>query len=129
MKLPGPVQVYVAPLTDELTFRVMVGKQAMVPPVAVMSGAVLFSVTVVVADTVQPEERVAVTIYWPPALTVGFCREEVKLFGPVQAQADTVLLAVADNCAVAVQVTVPVTEGVTVAVPAVLPLTLMLSKK
>ena len=125
----GPDQLYVAPLVEEFTFRVMPDKQARVPPVAVMLGAVLFSVTVVVAVTVQPEARVAVTTYCPPAFTTGFCRVEVKLLGPVHAQEDTVLLAVADNCADAVQVTVPFTEGVMVVVPALLPVSFTLSKK
>jgi hypothetical protein len=94
-----------------------------------MSGVVLFSDTVVVADTAHPEDRVAVTIYCPPAFTTGFCRALVKPLGPVHDQAVTELLAVADNWAVAVQVTVPVTVGVTVEVPALEPVTLMLSKK
>ena len=63
VKLFGPVQLYVAPLTVEFTFRVMVDKQASVPPVAVISGAVLFSGTVMADETVQPEDRVAVTMY------------------------------------------------------------------
>jgi hypothetical protein len=56
----------------EFTFKVIVDKQPRLPPEAVMSGAVLFSETVVVADTAHPEDRVAVTIYCPPALTTGF---------------------------------------------------------
>ena len=109
----------------------MFDKQAMLPPVAVISGAVLFSGTVIVAEAEQPEARVAVTTYCPPALTAGFCTEEVNPLGPVQAQLLTELLAVADNCAVAVQVTVPFTEGVTETVPllALVPVTLILSKK
>ena len=96
---------------------------------AVISGAVLFSATVMVEETVQPEVNVAVTMYCPPAFTDGFCRADVNPLGPVHAQVDTVLLAVADNCAVEVQVTLPDTVGVTVVVPALLPLTFILSKK
>ena len=114
--------------TVEFTFRVMTDKQARFPPVAAMSGGVLFSGTLMVPDAVQPEENVAVTMYCPPALTTGFCAEEVKPLGPVHDQAVTVPVAVADNCAVAVQVTVPLTAGVTVVVPALLPGNFILSK-
>ena len=106
----------------------MLDKQARFPPVAVISGAVLFSATVIVPDAVQPEDKVAVTIYCPPAFTTGFCAALVKPLGPVHAHAVTVPLAVADNCAVAVQVTVPLTEGVTVTEPALVPVSFMLSK-
>ena len=106
----------------------MLDKQAKLPPLAVISGAVLFSGTVMVAEAAQPEARVAVTTYCPPALTAGFCIEEVNPLGPVQAQLLTELLAVADNCADAVQVTVPFTVGVMVVVPELLPVTFTLSK-
>ena len=72
-------------VTDEFAFKAHVEAQVNAPPVAVISGAVLFSGTVAVADTVQPPGKVAVTVYVPPALTEGFCKVEVKLFGPAQA--------------------------------------------
>ena len=103
----------------------MPGKQPSVPPVAVISGAVLFSVTVMEEDAIQPEVKVAFTVYCPPVLTAGFWIEEVKLLGPVHDQALTVLPAVADNCAGPEHVTAPVTE----AVAAFLPFTLMLPKR
>ena len=117
--------------TVEFTFSVIVGKQARVPPVAVISGGVLFSGTVMVPDTVHPDDKVAVTTYCPPAFTTGFCVALVKPLGPVHDHADTAPLAVADNCAVAVQVTVPFTDGVMVTVPVLvgMPVTLILSKK
>ena len=61
LKLFGPVQLYVAPLTVEFTFKVTLDKQARVPPVAVISGGVLFSVTVTLAEPV-PLLLVATTV-------------------------------------------------------------------
>src|SRR5687768_8987544 len=106
----------------------MADKQPSVPPEAVIFGAVLFSGTVMVADAAQPEDNVAVTIYCPPAFTTGFCAALVKPFGPVHDQAVTVPVAVADNCAVLIQVTVPLTDGVMVTEPALAPVSFMLSK-
>ena len=57
----GPVQLYEAPLTVEFAVSAMVIEQAWVPPVAVISGAVLFSVTVTLADP-EPELLVATTV-------------------------------------------------------------------
>ena len=131
LKLFGPVQLYEALGIVEFTFSVTLGKQARVPPGAVISGGVLFSGTVIVAEAAQPEDKVAVTIYCPPAFTTGFCWALVKPLGPAHDQAETVLLAVADNCAVDTQVNVPFTAGVTVTVPVleVVPVALILSKK
>src|SRR5688572_32872487 len=106
----------------------MADKQPRVPPVAEISGGVLFSGTVMVDDAVQPEDKVAVTIYCPPAFTTGFCWALVKPLGPVHDQAVTEPVAVADNCAVAIQVTVPLTDGVMVTEPALEPATFILSK-
>ena len=61
MKSFGPVQLYVTPLTVEFAVSVMVIEQAWVPPVAVISGGVLFSVTVTLAELV-PLLLVATTV-------------------------------------------------------------------
>ena len=85
VKPPGPVQLYMAPATDEFTFNEMDGIQTSDPPVAIISGAVLFSGTVIEAVVVQPPEMVPVTMYKPPLLMTGFCSDEVNPLGPVHA--------------------------------------------
>jgi hypothetical protein len=81
----GPVQIYVLP---------PVALKAIVPPVhtevakAVIVGVVL-TVTLTVAFEVHPPTAVPVTLYTPTftalaLLIIGFCKVEVKPFGPVQ---------------------------------------------
>ena len=57
----GPLQLYVAPLTLEVALILIHEPQARAPPVAVITGAVLFSVTTTLADPV-PVLLVATTV-------------------------------------------------------------------
>ena len=61
VKLPGPLQLYEALLTFEVALMVTHDPQARAPPVAVITGAVLFSVTVTLAEPV-PVLLVATTV-------------------------------------------------------------------
>lgn len=59
--------------------------QVKVPPVAVAPGAFMFWITVVVEiDEQLFMGFIVVRTYEPTALTTGFCKVEVKLFGPAQ---------------------------------------------
>ena len=50
-------------------------------------GGVLFKATVAEAVEVQPfKVSVTTRLYMPASLTVGFCKLELKLFGPAQAK-------------------------------------------
>jgi hypothetical protein len=60
--------------------------QLIVPPVAVALGGTISFVTVAVVELVQPLiAEVVVNTYVPTAVAIGFCCDEVKLPGPVQA--------------------------------------------
>ena len=90
VKLLGPVQTYVAPVTSvAVRFKVL---PAHIGPLFPAVGAVGIALTVAVvvpAVLVHPL-TVAVTLYSPVAAVValaivGFCKVDVKLLGPVQA--------------------------------------------
>ena len=74
--MPGPLQLYVALLILEVALMVTHEPQARAPPVAVITGAVLFSVTVTLAEPV-PVLLVATTVYVPAAVITGFCAVDV----------------------------------------------------
>ena len=90
MKAFGPVQEYVAPLTNAVESEIVAPSQYGPPFDAVgVAGVALTATVVVPAAEVQPL-TVTVTEYVPaPAVValarVGFCSDEVKLFGPVHA--------------------------------------------
>jgi hypothetical protein len=84
----GPVQAYVAPLTDGVFSWIVAPAQYGPPFVAVgVAGVALTTTFVVPAADVQPF-TVIVTEYVPASAVValarvGFCSEDVKPFGPV----------------------------------------------
>src|SRR4029079_13316214 len=90
VKLFGPVHAYVAPLTVGVERAIVAPSQYGPPLLAVgVAGVALTTTLVVPAAEVQPL-TVTVTEYVPASAVVafarvGFCRAEVKPFGPVQA--------------------------------------------
>jgi hypothetical protein len=88
VKPPGPVQAYVAPATVGVLSEIVAPSQYGPPLLAVGVAGIGLTTTVVdPAAEVQPL-TVMVTKYVPAlpvALCVGFCRADVKPFGPVQA--------------------------------------------
>ena len=95
----GPVQVYVAPATVGVESAIVAPSQYGPPLEAVgVAGAGLTATDVVPAAEVQPE-TVMVTEYVPASATValervGFCRADVKPFGPVHAYVAPVTVGV-----------------------------------
>ena len=84
----GPVQEYVAPVTVEALSWIVAPAQYGPPLLAVGVCGFAFTVTVVVPAVELQPLTVAVTEYVPAIAVValaivGFCRLEVKLFGPV----------------------------------------------
>src|SRR5437870_13189537 len=88
MKPFGPVQEYVAPLTNGVESEIVAPSQYGPPLLAVgVAGVALTTTFVVPAAEVQPL-TVMVTEYVPASAVValervGFCCAEVKPFGPV----------------------------------------------
>ena len=86
----GPVQAYVAPATVGVESAIVAPSQYGPPLLAVgVAGVALTTTFVVPAAEVQPL-TVIVTEYVPASAVVafgrvGFCCDEVKLFGPVHA--------------------------------------------
>src|SRR3954471_13163755 len=86
----GPVHAYVAPATVGVESAIVAPSQYGPPLEAVGVAGVAFTTTVVVpAAEVQPL-TVTVTEYMPASAAValervGFCRDDVKPFGPVHA--------------------------------------------
>src|SRR5437870_8576270 len=86
----GPVQEYVAPLTNAVESEIVAPSQYGPPLVAVgVAGVALTTTFVVPAAEMQPL-TVIVTEYVPASAVValarvGFCCDDVKPFGPVHA--------------------------------------------
>src|SRR6266516_106203 len=88
VKLFGPVQEYVAPLTNAVESEIVAPSQYGPPLLAVGVAGVAFTTTFVVPAAEGQPLTVIVTEYVPASAVVafervGFCCAEVKLFGPV----------------------------------------------
>jgi hypothetical protein len=90
VKLFGPVHEYVAPVTVGVESWIVAPAQYGPPLLAVGVAGVAFTTTFVVPAALVQPLTVIVTEYVPASavvafVRVGFCADEVKLFGPVHA--------------------------------------------
>jgi len=107
--MPGPAQLKPVPevVAAERTTEVVV--QVRVPPVALAPGSVPLDVTSAVAVLVHPlAEFVTVTVYVPPAFTVGFAVVPfAKTPGPAQLKPVPLVVAAESTVVLEAQVSVP----------------------